>query len=169
MKAQPNASHYINGRFVEDEQGAALSVLYPATGEEIARLHSATPNIIELAVEAAREAQPAWARLKPVERGRILRRAVDILRERNDELARLETLDTGKSIPKRWCVDIVRRRRAGVLRRAGAGLDGEQIWRTLRLHPSRAAGRRASVSARGTTRSRSPCGSPHRPWPPVTR
>ena len=80
MKAQPKASHYINGRYVEDEQGASLPVIYPATGETIAALYSATPNIIELAIEAAREAQPAWARLRPVERGRILRRAADILR-----------------------------------------------------------------------------------------
>lgn len=105
MKAQPTASHYINGRFVEDEQGAALPVIYPATGETIATLHSATPNIVELAIEAAREAQPAWARLKPVERGRILRRAADLLRERNAELARLETLDTGKAIQETLVAD----------------------------------------------------------------
>ena len=36
MKAQPKASHYINGRFVEDEGGAELAVIYPATGETIA-------------------------------------------------------------------------------------------------------------------------------------
>lgn len=105
MKAQPKASHYINGRHVDDEQGAALPVIYPATGEVIARLHSATPNVIELAIEAARAAQPAWARLKPVERGRILRRAADILRARNEELARLETLDTGKAIQETLVAD----------------------------------------------------------------
>ena len=105
MKAQPKASHYINGRFVDDEQGAPLPVIYPATGETIATLHAATPNIVELAVEAAREAQPAWARLKPVERGRILRRAADILRARNAELARLETLDTGKAIQETLVAD----------------------------------------------------------------
>ena len=105
MKAQPKASHYINGRYVEDEQGASLPVIYPATGETIAALYSATPNIIELAIEAAREAQPAWARLRPVERGRILRRAADILRERNAELARLETLDTGKAIQETLVAD----------------------------------------------------------------
>jgi betaine-aldehyde dehydrogenase len=105
MKAQPHASHYINGRFVEDEQGAVLPVTYPATGETIATLHSATPNIVELAVEAAREAQPAWARLKPVERGRILRKAADLLRERNAQLARLETLDTGKAIQETLVAD----------------------------------------------------------------
>ena len=105
MTAQPKASHYINGRYVEDEGGKALPVIYPATGETIATLHSATPNIVELALEAARAAQPAWARLKPVERGRILRRASDILRARNAELARLETLDTGKAIQETLVAD----------------------------------------------------------------
>lgn len=105
MRAQPTASHYINGRYVDDERGAELPVIYPATGETIATLHSATPNIVELAVEAAREAQGAWARMKPVERGRILRRAADILRERNTVLARLETLDTGKAIQETLVAD----------------------------------------------------------------
>ena len=105
MKAQPKASHYINGSFVDDERGASIPVIYPATGETIATVHSATENIVELAVEAAREAQPAWARLKPVERGRILRRAADILRARNAELARLETLDTGKAIQETLVAD----------------------------------------------------------------
>ena len=84
MRAQPKASHYINGSFVDDAHGARLPVTYPATGETIAELNAATENVVELAVEAAREAQPAWARLKPVERGRILRRAADILREAPD-------------------------------------------------------------------------------------
>jgi betaine-aldehyde dehydrogenase len=105
MKAQPKASHYINGRFVEDQGGRELPVIYPATGEVIATLYGATPNIVELAVEAARAAQGAWARLKPVERGRILRKASDILRARNAELARLETLDTGKAIQETLVAD----------------------------------------------------------------
>ena len=105
MKAQPKASHYINGRFVEDEGGRELPVIYPATGETIATLHAATENIVELAVEAARAAQPAWARLKPVERGRILRKASDLLRERNEALSRLETLDTGKPIQETRVAD----------------------------------------------------------------
>ncbi|MDP3895948.1 MAG: betaine-aldehyde dehydrogenase [Mesorhizobium sp.] len=105
MNAQPKASHYINGRYVEDEGGPEMAVIYPATGETIATLHGATPNIVELAIEAARAAQGAWARLKPVERGRILRKAADILRARNDELARLETLDTGKAIQETLVAD----------------------------------------------------------------
>jgi len=105
MRAQPTASHYVNGRYIEDEGGVPLPVIYPATGETIATLHSATPNVLELAIEAARAAQPAWARLKPVERGRILRRAADILRARNADLARIETLDTGKAIQETLVAD----------------------------------------------------------------
>lgn len=105
LNAQPKASHYINGRYVEDAQGKPIPVIYAATGETIATLHSATPNIVELAIEAARAAQPAWARLKPIERGRILRRAADLLRERNAELARIETLNTGRAIQETLVAD----------------------------------------------------------------
>ncbi|MDN5929379.1 MAG: betaine-aldehyde dehydrogenase [Hyphomicrobiales bacterium] len=105
MKAQPTASHYVNGGYVEDDHGQKLEVIYPATGETIAELHAATPNIVELAIEAARAAQAEWARLKPVERGRVLRRAADLLRERNAELARLETLDTGKALQETLVAD----------------------------------------------------------------
>src|SRR5690606_1733552 len=105
MKAQPKASHYINGRFVEDDQGAPIDVIYPATGETIARVHAGTPNVVDLAIEAAREAQGAWAALKPVERGRILRKAADLLVARNEELSRLETLDTGKPIQETLVAD----------------------------------------------------------------
>ncbi|MCG6113672.1 MAG: betaine-aldehyde dehydrogenase [Mesorhizobium sp.] len=105
MKAQPKASHYINGRYVEDDQGAPIEIIYPATGEIIARVHAATPKVVEQAVEAARAAQAAWAALKPVERGRILRKAADLLVARNDELSRLETLDTGKPIQETLVAD----------------------------------------------------------------
>ncbi|WP_127524466.1 betaine-aldehyde dehydrogenase [Mesorhizobium sp. Z1-4] len=105
MQVQPKASHYINGRFVEDDQGELIQVTYPATGEVIAHVHAATPNIIELAIESAASAQREWARLKPVERGRVLRRAADILLQRNEYLARLETLDTGKAIQETLVAD----------------------------------------------------------------
>lgn len=105
MRAQPQASHFINGQFVEDTTGRAFDVIYPATGEVIARLHSATPAIINQAVEAAAQAQIEWAKLKPVERGRILRRAADLMRERNQALSELETLDTGKAIQETLVAD----------------------------------------------------------------
>lgn len=98
MKFQPKASHFINGAYVEDTAGAPIDVIYPATGEVIARLHSATPEIIDQALNGAKTAQAEWAALSGTERGRVLRRAADIMRSRNRELSILETHDTGKPL-----------------------------------------------------------------------
>ncbi|OOY18801.1 betaine-aldehyde dehydrogenase [Thioclava sp. DLFJ5-1] len=98
MRAQPKASHFVNGDWMEDTDGDELIVTYPGTGEVIAKLHAATPAVIDAAISGAVKAQKDWAALRPVERGRILTRAVAIIRERAEELAQLETLDTGKPI-----------------------------------------------------------------------
>lgn len=96
MQTQPTASHFIGGEYVEDTAGTPIDVIYPATGEVIGRVHSATPAIVDRALETARDAQAAWAAMTGTERGRILRRAADIMRERNHGLSVLETYDTGK-------------------------------------------------------------------------
>ena len=96
MQTQPTASHFINGAYVEDTAGTPIEVIYPATGEVIATVHAATPAIVEQALDAAKTAQAAWAAMSGTERGRILRRAADIMRERNHDLSILETFDTGK-------------------------------------------------------------------------
>src|SRR6478672_3431126 len=88
---QPKASHYIAGGFIEDPDGAAFESVHPATGEIIARVHAATVAMVDRAVEVARAAQPEWSAMPAAARGRILRRAADIIRERNAELSRLET------------------------------------------------------------------------------
>ncbi|WP_299964293.1 betaine-aldehyde dehydrogenase [uncultured Roseobacter sp.] len=93
---QPTASHFINGAYVEDTSGTPIDVIYPATGDKIATVHAATPAIIEQAIESARAAQAEWAALTGTERGRILRRAADMMRARNHDLSVLETFDTGK-------------------------------------------------------------------------
>ena len=105
MKFQPKASHFINGAYVEDTNGAPIDVIYPATGEVIARLHSATPEIVDQALTSAKAAQASWAAMSGTERGRILRRAADIMRERNRELSILETHDTGKPLQETLVAD----------------------------------------------------------------
>ena len=105
MRAQPTASHFVNGAYVEDTSGAPFEVVYPATGEVIAVVHEATPEVIEAALASGVAAQAEWGRTRPVERARILRRAADLIRERNPELARLETLDTGKPIQETLVAD----------------------------------------------------------------
>ncbi|MGR3594747.1 MAG: betaine-aldehyde dehydrogenase [Limimaricola soesokkakensis] len=102
---QPEASHFIDGAYVEDDSGVAIPVIYPATGETIATLHSATPALVDRALAAARRAQPAWAAMTGTERGRILRRAADIMRARNRELSELETKDTGKPLQETLVAD----------------------------------------------------------------
>ena len=96
MNTQPTASHFINGKYVEDTAGDLIEVVYPYTGQVIARLHAATPAIVDQALDAARLAQQQWASWTGTERGRVLRRAADIMRERNHDLSMLETYDTGK-------------------------------------------------------------------------
>ncbi|GLS86861.1 NAD/NADP-dependent betaine aldehyde dehydrogenase [Cypionkella aquatica] len=105
MMAQPKASHFVDGQYVEDKAGPVIEVIYPATGAVIAVLHEATAAVIEQALASAARAQGLWAATRPVERARILRRAADLIRERNPELARLETLDTGKPIQETLVAD----------------------------------------------------------------
>lgn len=103
--AQPTASHFIGGAYVEDTAGAPIHCVYPATGEEIATLHEATPQIIEQALASAKAGQKIWAAMTGTERGRILRRAADMIRARNHDLSVLETLDTGKPMQETLVAD----------------------------------------------------------------
>jgi betaine-aldehyde dehydrogenase len=98
MRAQPLASHWIAGAPFEDDTGAPLDVRYPATGEMIARLHLATPAVVDRAVATAAEGFAAWSATAPAARARVLRHAADLIRARNRDLSELETLDTGKPI-----------------------------------------------------------------------
>ncbi|CAG67900.1 betaine-aldehyde dehydrogenase [Acinetobacter baylyi] len=98
---------YIHGQYTDATSGKTFDSINPATGEVIATIQQASQTDIEAAVKSAAEGQKVWAAKTAVERSRILRRAVDILRERNDELAQLETLDTGKAFSETSTVDIV--------------------------------------------------------------
>ena len=88
-------------------KGATFATLNPATGEVLAHIEVAGPAAVDAAVAKARVAQKKWAALTGTERGRILRRAADILRARNKELAELETRDTGKPIQETSVVDVI--------------------------------------------------------------
>ncbi|WP_165666963.1 betaine-aldehyde dehydrogenase [Metapseudomonas otitidis] len=98
---------YIGGRYVEATSGATFETINPANGEVLANVQRASKDDVERAVASAVEGQKVWAAMTAMQRSRILRRAVDILRERNDELAALETLDTGKPLAETQAVDIV--------------------------------------------------------------
>jgi betaine-aldehyde dehydrogenase len=104
IDVKPTASHFINGEYVEGGT-EDLPVIYPYTGEVVATLKLADDALVDQAVAAAKAAQPAWAAMSGVERGRILRRAADIMRERNRELSEIETMDTGKPLQETLVAD----------------------------------------------------------------
>ncbi len=102
---QPTASHFIDGEYVEDTAGEPIDVIYPYTGKVIARVYAATPAIIDRALQAASDGQAAWAAMTGTERGRILRRAADLMRARNHDLSVLESFDTGKPLQETLVAD----------------------------------------------------------------
>jgi len=98
---------YIDGGYVDASGDGMFDAINPATGEVLAQVQRATAADVEKAVASAEKGQKVWAAMTAMERSRVLRRAVDLLRERNDDLAMLETLDTGKAYSETRYVDIV--------------------------------------------------------------
>jgi len=91
---------YINGESVPSSGSASLDVIDPSTTEVIARVPDATRADVDKAVAAARQAfdEGAWKETTAQDRGRILFRLADLVRQRADELAELECRNTGKPI-----------------------------------------------------------------------
>ncbi len=102
----PTQRLFIGGEFVDATSGETFDTVNPATNRVIAVVEQASESDVDRAVAAARSGFEAWSTMPAVERGRILRRAADLLRARNDELAHLETLDTGKPLSETLEIDI---------------------------------------------------------------
>ncbi|MGF1870519.1 betaine-aldehyde dehydrogenase [Photobacterium indicum] len=100
-------SLYIHGQATEASSVETFITSNPATGEQLAEIGQASAQDVERAIESAQEGFKVWSAMSGIERGRILMRAVAILRERNDELAELEVKDTGKPLQEAIEVDIV--------------------------------------------------------------
>ena len=102
----PTQKSYINGEYVSNQDGATFETRHPGNDQRICEIEIAGQAEVDRAVAAASAAFEAWSETPAVERGAILRRAATLLRERNQELAELETLDTGKPISETSAVDI---------------------------------------------------------------
>ena len=98
---------YLDGRYADASSGEIFVTYDPSNGQALAEVQQASLEDIDRAVASARRGQLVWAAMTTMQRSRILRRAVDLLRARNDELAELETLDTGKPLAETRAVDIV--------------------------------------------------------------
>ncbi len=97
---------YIHGQYCDATSGSSFANYNPATGELLANVQIAAAQDVDKAVASALKGFQIWSAMSGTERGRIMLRAVAILRERNAELAMLEVLDTGKPIQEADCVDI---------------------------------------------------------------
>src|SRR4029450_13101491 len=90
----------INGERTGASDGGTFEVFNPSTGETLATVAKATRDDVNRAVQAAQAAMESktWGGLAPAERGRIMQRIAATLRERAEDLAKLESLDNGKPL-----------------------------------------------------------------------
>jgi betaine-aldehyde dehydrogenase len=98
---------YINGRYVESNSDGVIVSLNPANNQELYSFANARESDINEAVKAARNAFMTWSLTPSRERAKILRNAANLLRKNNAELARLESLDTGKPIQETSVIDVL--------------------------------------------------------------
>ncbi|MFQ5671069.1 MAG: aldehyde dehydrogenase [Acidobacteriota bacterium] len=100
--------HDIGGQWLPAASGGWLENIEPATGWVMSRIPDGDARDVERAVEAAGAAFPGWSATPAAERSRILLRIADLLEARLDDLARDESVDTGKPIRLARTVDIPR-------------------------------------------------------------
>jgi betaine-aldehyde dehydrogenase len=99
--------NYIHGQALSNESGETFEVVNPATGEVSYLVEVADTKIQQAAIESAKKGFAVWSEMTPVERSRILLNAVALLRQKNDELAAIEVIDTGKPWQEASVVDVV--------------------------------------------------------------
>jgi betaine-aldehyde dehydrogenase len=119
---------FIGGRFVDALSGETLPTLNPHDNSTIADVAMAGVADVNRAVEAATAALPAWRKQAAADRGRILLKLADLIEANAEELARLESLDTGHPLRDSRTLDVPRT--AGCYRYFGGMADkfqGETI------------------------------------------
>ena len=99
---------FIGGEFVDAADGATIDVLNPHDNSKIADVAEAKAADIDRAVAAAQTAFPTWGRTPAAERGRLLLRLADAIEANAEELARLESLDTGHPLRDTRMLDVPR-------------------------------------------------------------
>jgi betaine-aldehyde dehydrogenase len=93
-----DARMLIGGEWRSSSDGARLASVDPSTEEEVARFPDATDADVDDAVRAAQEALPGWRAMSPTQRGERIRKLADRLEEHADELAMIDTIDSGNPL-----------------------------------------------------------------------
>ena len=99
---------FIGGEFVDALAGGTVDVRNPHDGSLLAEVAEARAADVDRAVEAAQAAFPAWAATPAAERGRLLGRLADAIEAHAEELARLESTDTGHPLKDTTLLDVPR-------------------------------------------------------------
>ncbi|CBF74799.1 hypothetical protein AN4054.2 [Aspergillus nidulans FGSC A4] len=91
---------FINGEFQPSSDGKTFSLIDPFTQNSVAEVSQATEEDTNNAVAAAKAAFPAWRDRSPADRGACLHKLAALIRENNEEFARLEALSTGRPVSR---------------------------------------------------------------------
>lgn len=94
----PELSLFIDGEWLGAQGRAVQELVNPATEEVLGPLPHATAADLDRALEAAQRAWPEWRAMLPVQRAKILRKAADLMRARAEDIARLATMEMGKTL-----------------------------------------------------------------------
>lgn len=95
---KPRYEHWIGGEWVRPVQGQYFEDVSPVTGKPFAEVARGTAEDIEVALDAAHKAAPAWGRTSATERAAILNKVADVIDANRELLAVAETWDNGKAI-----------------------------------------------------------------------
>jgi succinate-semialdehyde dehydrogenase/glutarate-semialdehyde dehydrogenase len=96
--AYADLSLFIGGEWLTGDGRKTSPVINPATEEVIGHLPHATKADLDRALAEAERGFKVWRAIFPDQRGKILKRAADLMRERAEEIARAATTESGKSI-----------------------------------------------------------------------
>lgn len=102
----PSYKLYINGKWVEGSEGKKMTTFNPSNGEKLADFIDASHADVNAAVEAAQKAFPAWKAISVEERSNLLLQIADLMEERAEHLAMVETLDNGKPLRETKGADV---------------------------------------------------------------
>ena len=108
MEAKKRLANFIAGEFVEPLNGKYIDSFNPATGEADCEVPDSDEADVAKAVEAAKKAFPAWAKLTPEQRSKILLRIADLIEQNLESFAQEESRDQGKPVSLARAVDIPR-------------------------------------------------------------
>ena len=94
----PKLQNYIDGEWVDSSTSNVVDLINPARGEVIGQVPMSTKDEVNAAIDAAAKAYPDWRTTPPVSRSRYLHRMIELMEENFDDLAKIQTIEHGKSI-----------------------------------------------------------------------